>query len=206
MLIIYYLQGNREENVSRKLTDAMVGWIKIDGAAIEYPVMYTPDDGDFYLTHGFNKQKARNGVPFIDQRCTVEPPGTNIIIYGHHMKNGTMFADLAQYKDKNFWRDHPMIRFDTLYARQEYEVLAVFRSQIYESDEKVFKHYTFISANSREDFDEYAENIKALSLYDTGVRASYGDELLTHITCDYQTDNAQMVVVAINNRIVGCLQ
>lgn len=80
----------------------MVGWIKIDGTAIDYPVMYTPNDGDFYLTHGFNKQKARNGVPFIDQRCTVEPPGTNIIIYGHHMKNGTMFADLAQYKDKNF--------------------------------------------------------------------------------------------------------
>lgn len=89
-----------------------------------------------------------------------------------------------------------MIRFDTLYARQEYEVLAVFRSQLYESDEKVFKHYTFISANSREDFDEYAENIKALSLYDTGVTASYGDELLTLITCHYQTENAQIVVVA----------
>jgi sortase B len=89
----------------------MVGWVKIEGTAINYPVMYTPNDGDFYLNHGFDKQKSKSGVPFIDQRCSINPPATNIIIYGHHMKNGTMFADLAKYKDKKFWQDHPVVRF-----------------------------------------------------------------------------------------------
>lgn len=174
----------------------MAGWIKIEGTAINYPVMYTPDDGDFYLNHGFDRQKSKSGVPFIDQRCSVDPPGTNTIIYGHHMKNGTMFADLAKYKDKAFWEDHPVVRFDTLSAQQEYEIIAVFQSKIYGSDEDVFKHYNFINANSQADFDRYIENIKALSLYDTGVTAEYGDQLLSLVTCDYHDENGQMVVVA----------
>ena len=175
----------------------MVGWIKIDGTAIDYPVMYTPDDGDYYLTRGFDKQKAKSGVPFIDQRCVLEPPGSNTIIYGHHMKNGTMFAGLEQYKDEEFFKEHPTIRFDTLHKRQEYEIIAVFESRIYAPNEKVFKHYNFINANSQADFDEYMQNINALSLYETGVNASYGDELVTLITCDYKVEDGQMVVVAV---------
>lgn len=174
----------------------MIGWVKIEGTAINYPVMYTPNDGDFYLNHGFDRQKSKSGVPFIDLRCAVDPPGTNTIIYGHHMKNGTMFADLAKYKDKKFWKDHPIVRFDTLSAQQEYEIIAVFQSKIFGSNEDVFKHYNFINANSQADFDRYIVNIKALSLYDTGVTAEYGDLLLSLVTCDYHDENGQMVVVA----------
>ena len=174
----------------------MVGWVKIEGTAINYPVMYTPNDGDYYLNHGFDRKKAKSGVPFIDQRCAIDPLGTNTIIYGHHMKNGTMFADLAKYKSKKYWEEHPKVRFDTLSAQQEYEIIAVFQSKIYGSNEKVFKHYNFINAHSQADFDRYMENIKALSLYDTGVTAEYGDQLLSLVTCDYHDENGQMVVVA----------
>jgi sortase B len=172
----------------------MAGWIRVDGTSIDYPVMYTADD--FYLSHGFDKKAARSGVPFIDPRCTVDPPGTNTIIYGHHMKNGTMFATLENYKDEDHYRAHPIIRFDTLYEEQEYEIIAAFESQIYRKSDTVFKHYDFLKAGSEADFDEYLTNIKALSLYDTGLTASYGDELLTLITCDYHTKNGQFVVVA----------
>jgi len=172
----------------------MVGWIQIDGTVIDYPVMYTADD--FYLDHGFDREESKSGVPFIDRRCTVEPFGTNTIIYGHHMKNGTMFASLLRYEDEDYYREHPVIRFDTLYDHQEYEIIAVFRSRIYRKSDTVYKHYNFLSAESEDDFDEYIRHIKELALYDTGVDAAYGDRLLTLITCAYHTENGQFVVVA----------
>ena len=174
----------------------MAGWVKIDGTAIDYPVMYTPDDGEFYLTHGFDKEKSRSGVPFIDKRCPVEPLGTNTIIYGHHMKNGTMFASLDRYKDEAFFKEHPAIRFNTLYKEQEYAIVAVFESRIYGKDDTAFKHYNFLDAGNEADFKDYLTNIKALALYDTGVAAKYGDVLITLVTCGYQTENGQFVVVA----------
>lgn len=172
----------------------MVGWIKIDGTVIDYPVMYTSDD--FYLSHGFDRAESKIGVPFIDKRCTVEPLGTNTIVYGHHMKNGTMFAGLENYKNRYYYKEHPRIHFDTLYEQQEYEIIAVFESQIYRKSDTVFKHYNFLNAEGQMDFDEYILNIKLLSIYDTGVTASYGDELLTLVTCDYHRENGQFVVVA----------
>ncbi len=147
-----------------QLNTDMAGWIKIDGSRIDYPVMYTPEDGNFYLTHGFDKEAARSGVPIIDARCTVNPFGTNKIIYGHHMKNGTMFAGLDGYKDEDYYKENPTIRFDTIYTQQEYEIIAVFENQIYNKKDTDFKHYNFLNAESKADFDEYIANIKALSL------------------------------------------
>lgn len=139
----------------------------------------TPGDGEFYLDHGFDKTESISGVPFIDPRCSVDPFGTNTIIYGHHMKNGTMFAGLMKYEDEDFYKAHSTIRFDALYAEQEYDIIAVFRSKIYYQSDTVFKHYNFLNAESKADFDEYIHSIKELALYDTGVTAAYGEELLT---------------------------
>lgn len=184
-----------------RLNPDITGWISIDGTPINYPVMVTPDGGDFYLNHGFDKEKTRSGVPFIDERCAVNPLGINTIIYGHHMKNGTMFAGLEQYRDENFYTKHPTIRFDTLYARQEYRIIAAFESQLYQKNEKTFKFYNYANIGGTEDFNDYIENIKALSFYDTGVATSYGDSLLTLVTCAYQTENGRFVVVARKENI-----
>lgn len=172
----------------------LIGWIKIDGTVIDFPVMYTADD--FYLNHDFNKDSSKSGVPYIDKRCTVAPFATNTIIYGHHMKNGKMFASLELYKDESYYKEHPIIQFDTLYEQQQFEIIAVFKSQIYRKSDTVFKHYNFLNAESESDFDEYMDNIKALSLYSTGRSAIYGDQLLTLSTCAYHTENGQFLVVA----------
>ncbi len=172
----------------------LAGWIRIAGTKIDYPVMYTGDD--FYLSHGFDKKATRSGVPFIDKRCSVRPMGTNTIIYGHHMKNGTMFAGLEKYKSEKYYKEHPVIQLDTLYEQQEYEIVAVFESRIFRKSETVFKHYNFLHAGSEAEFNEYLNGIKALALYDTGIAAFYGDSLLTLVTCAYHTENGQFVVVA----------
>ncbi len=137
-----------------------------------------------------------SGVPFIDGRCTVEPYGQNTIVYGHHMRDGTMFASLLRYADEAYYRAHPVIRFDSLTEPRQYEIVAVFRSRAYKKGETGFRHYNFLNAQSAEDFNGYIANIRALRLYDTGIEACQDDELLTLVTCDYHTENGQFVVLA----------
>ena len=119
-----------------------------------------------------------------------------IIIYGHHMNDGSMFAGLMKFKDKNFWEKHKTVSFDTLTDRQTYEVIAVFKTVVYTDSPDSFKYYHFINAETDEDFTAYVEKCKELSLYDTGVTAKYGDKLLTLSTCEYSRTNGRLVVVA----------
>jgi len=181
----------------------LAGWIAIEGTRIDYPVMYRADEDNFYLTHDFDRNSSRSGVPFIDGRCRIDPASTNVIVYGHHIKNGTMFADLKKYVSEAFFIEHPVIRFDTLYEQHEYRILAVFKSRIYEKGEEGFRHYDFIDAETENDYTIFIENIKGQALYETGVSASYGDELLTLITCGYHAPYGQLVVVAKKTGTVG---
>lgn len=174
----------------------LVGWVKITGTPIDYPVVQKPGDEDYYLTHGFDGEKNINGLPVLDAACDFLKPGTNLIIHGHNMKNGQMFASLHKYKGEKFYREHSVINFDTLYGQGEYEIIAVFLSRVYKKNENVFKFYQFTEARNKEEFDKYINNIKELSLYDTGVTAEYGDELITLSTCSYHTENGRIAVVA----------
>lgn len=172
----------------------LYGWIKIEDTIIDYPVMYTPDEPEKYLHADFENQYSYGGVPFLEDSCT--PESDNLIIYGHNMANGTMFRELLQYEKESFWKEHPTIRFDTLYEEQEYEVLAVFYDRVYYKSENVFKFYQFIDAEDEADFAYAMENYKEKALYDTGVTANYGDQLITLVTCAYHVDNGRFVVVA----------
>lgn len=181
------------DKLSRQNAD-MIGWIKIDGTKIDYPVMYTGDD--FYLSHDFDKASSKSGLPFIDKRCIIEPFGTNTIIYAHNLKNGSMFSGLLKYKSSDYYAEHPIIHFDTLYEAQEYEIVAAFESEVYRKNDTVFKHYNFLNADNQAAFDEYIAGLKKLSLYDTGIHPEYGDVLITLMTCSYHTKNGRFVVVA----------
>ena len=92
----------------------MVGWIKVEDTKINYPVMQSKDNPNFYLKHGFDKAYTDYGCPYVQENCDMELPSDNIIIYGHHMNDGSMFAGLMKFKDKSFWEKHKTIRFDTL--------------------------------------------------------------------------------------------
>ena len=173
----------------------LYGWIKIEGTNIDYPVMFKKQS-DYYINHNFYKEKNSAGSIFIDKYNIVEPRDTNLILYGHNMKDGTMFHDLINYKEYDYYISHKNISFNTLTSEDNYEIIAVFLSKVYNVDEDVFKFYKFYSAHNTESFNYYIDNVKALSLYDTGVTAEYGDELITLSTCEYSTDNGRFVVVA----------
>lgn len=101
----------------------LAGWIQIDGTNINYPVMQSKHDPDFYLKHNFEKADSPHGCPYVQANCDLQTPSDNILVYGHNMKDGTMFSDLLQYKRESFWEQHRIIRFDTLTAQAEYTLI-----------------------------------------------------------------------------------
>lgn len=173
----------------------LIGWLKIDDTNIDYPVMQTSNN-EYYLDHNFNQEYDKNGSIFMDAACDVVHRNTNLIIYGHHMKSGKMFGNLNNYSKKEYYEKHSTIRFDTIYEKGIYEVMYVFRSKIYNEEDIVFKYYQFFDAASEKEFDSNMKEMAALSLYDTGVTAAYGDELLTLSTCDSSETDGRFVVVA----------
>lgn len=174
----------------------MIAWLQIDGMEIDYPVMWTPEDEEYYLTRDFNGRSSSNGCLLLDTDSSLEPLTTNLIIHGHNMRSGAMFGDLSDYKDSEFEKEHDTIRLYTENGIRTYEVLAVFYSQVYYQSDDVFKYYAFFQADTRAEFDDFYKNIKELSIYDTGVTAEFGDHFLTLSTCAYHVDYGRFVVVA----------
>lgn len=177
------------------INDDLFGWLTIEAVGIDYPVVHTPDDPEHYLRRAFDGSYSGSGVPFVDGKCPAE--GCYYLIYGHHMNNGTMFGRLPDYQDEDFCKEHPVIRFDTLYEHREYVVMAAFFSRIYGKDEQgVFRYYEYFDLSDPAIFEEYVRQVNTAALYDTGITAEYGDELLALSTCNYHTADGRFVVVA----------
>ena len=173
----------------------LFGWIEIQDTKVNYPVMYTPEDPEVYLHKAFDGSKSASGVPFLDGGCYLDCG--NYIVYGHNMKNGTMFASILSYAKEDYWREHPVIRFDTLYDTGTYEVVAALYSRVYATDEQgVFRYYNYRDLSDPEVFEEYVAQVRDAALYDTGLEVTYGDQLLTLSTCEYSAKNGRFVVVA----------
>lgn len=178
----------------------LAAWLMIENTEVNYPVMYTPDVPEYYLRKAFDGSYALSGSLFIGADCI--PDGSNIIIYGHNMKDSSMFGSLDSYADEEYAREHSEIIYDLIqpdgsYERLTFEVMAAFYSRIYSVDEEnVFRYYYSTDLSNPDVFQYYIENVISASLYDLGVTAEYGDRLLTLSTCSYHTEDGRFVVVA----------
>lgn len=177
-----------------EMNNDMVGFIQIPGTTIKYPVVQSKYEANFYLRKNFYKVGASCGTIYVREACDVEEPSDNVTIYGHKMRNGTMFADLHLYKEKDFWEDNRIIHFDTLYEYHDYEIFAVFQTEANQPDS--FNYHMFDDARNAEEFDEFVETCKGLAYYDTGITPEYGDKLITLSTCDKSIEEGRLVVVA----------
>ena len=180
------------------LNPDLEGWITIDDTNINYPVMHTPDRPDYYLYRNFYKEDSAHGCIYMREAC-MSSISHNLVIYGHRMKDGSMFNNLLLYEDPAFYESHKYIHFSTLTERYTYEILAVFKTV---ATDEGYPYHLFTYAETPEEFDRYVADVKALSLHETGVDAAYGDKLITLSTCEYSRDNGRMVVVA--KRIDNC--
>lgn len=173
----------------------IVGWLEIENTNINYPILQG-EDNDFYLDHDYKKSYYIGGSLFLDKNYSWSIPNTNLLIYGHNMDDGTMFQDLLKYQNKKFYEKHPIIRFTTAKEDAIYEIIAAFRSKVYYVTDKVFKYYKFIHAENESEYNDYVTNVKAISCYDTGKTAKYGQQLITLSTCSYHTKDGRFAVVA----------
>ncbi|MBO4863106.1 MAG: class B sortase [Eubacterium sp.] len=179
-----------------EMNNDFIGWLMIPDTKIDYPVMYTPNDEEYYLHRDYNKENSSSGTLFLGKRSDCIKPSDNVIIYGHNMKAGTMFHGIISYESEDFYKEHKTIYFDTIDNNGKYEVIAAFRTEIREDDANSFKYYEFANASTPEEFDEYVERAKKLTPYTIDETAVYGEKLLTLSTCAYHVSDGRFVVVA----------
>ena len=176
----------------KKANSDVTGWIHVDGTVIDYPVMQTPETPDFYLKRGFDKKYSAYGMIYMAEDCDLDAGCPNFVLYGHHMKNGSMFAALEKYTSEEFYREHPEILFDTLEETGRYQVAAVFKmpgAQITEAFAGT------LLAATEEDYNAFIAYAKENSLYDTGVTPQWPEQLLTLGTCEYTYEDGRLFVV-----------
>ena len=178
----------------------LTAWLTVPGTQLDYPVLYTPQEPEFYLRRAFDGSYAVSGSLFIGAGSA--PDSEHVMIYGHYMRNGSMFGSLDRYADPAYWEEHPEITYDLIqpdgsYQRHTYQVMAAFYSRVYRTDETgVFRFYYYQDLSDPAAFQEYVDGLEGAALYDTGVTAQPGDRLLTLITCSYHTDGGRFVVAA----------
>lgn len=178
-----------------KMNNDLAGWITIDGTEIDYPVMHTPDEPNFYLKKNFGKEYSVHGCIYAREECDLNEPSDNITIYGHNMMDGSMFAGLHKYAEKETWEENPLIIFNTLYEYHVYKIFAVFKTTA--SVDEGFRYHQFVNAATEEEFNTFVETCKELSFYDTGITPVYGDKIITLSTCEYTLTNGRLVVSAV---------
>ena len=172
------------------------GWIRIEDTNINYPLLQS-DNNTYYLTHNYKKEQSNYGSIFINSNCDIKDDNANVIIYGHDLKNGQMFQNLLKYESKSFYEQHPIIQIATDENEKQYEIICTFKSRVfYQNEKNVFRFYQYYNFDNEDKYSEYINNCKKIQLYDTGKTATYGEQLITLITCEYSQENGRMVVVA----------
>ena len=179
----------------KKENSDIVGWLEIENTSINYPVLQGTDN-EYYMTHNYKKEKSKNGSIFLNYKYDWNIASNNLLIYGHNLNNGTMFQELLKYSDKNFYINHPIIRFTTEKEDSEFEIISVFKSRVYyNTEQNVFRYYFFINPSSEEEYNNFVQNAKNSSMYNIDSTATYGDQLITLSTCSYHVKDGRFVVI-----------
>ena len=167
------------------------GWISMSGTNINYPVMQTPSNPQKYLNKNFYGEYSYSGTPFLDSRCSAD--STNLIIYGHHMNNGAMFADLCNYTDYSYFTERPTVVLETKDGAFAYSVFSVMKVK---SDDD---WYRFTTVGTEKSYNSRIEYAKEKSIYDTGITPVYGQQILTLSTCYGYNQDDRILVLAVRN-------
>ncbi|MDR1927903.1 MAG: class B sortase [Oscillospiraceae bacterium] len=172
-----------------------IGWLSAPGGKIDLPIVKTTNN-NYYLHRDFKCNPSRYGNPFLDQNNSVDPLDANLIIYGHHMKDGKIFAHLQDYQQKETVLKHPVISLELKETTLQYKIFAVFRTNGYASEDNgyVFQFNT-TNFTGKADFDGFIRQLKQRTLINTGVDVAYGDRLISLQTCMYDYSNEFLVVV-----------
>lgn len=187
-----------DTDTTNKLYDLMlrnkdcVGWLKVANTDIDYPVMLTKDEPEYYLRRNFNKSYSYMGTPFMDANCNIGI-SKNLIIYGHNMKNGKMFASLMKFKNKEYFDEHQSVEFITPNEKAIYHIICVAKVKADDS------WYSFIDDLGEDDYNEKIKELYSKSLYRSNYEFGYNDEFLTLSTCEYSQNDGRLILICVKS-------
>ena len=161
----------------------------IEGTRIDYPVMYKAGDNSFYLSHNFQKEDSISGTPFLDGNYDPLDSKQHLILYGYHMKDGSMFTDLMNYEKVDYYEKHKTIQLFLQENEYEYEVFAV--CVISAIDDKEL----FYLPDSKE-YGSYLADVKEKAVYETKNYPKNQERLLLLSACEYSKEEGSLVVLA----------
>lgn len=169
-------------------------WLTVSGTSIDYPVMYTPEDPEFYLHRAFDKSDSVSGTPFIGEDGS--PESDLFIIYGHNMRNGTMFGTLSRYEDPDFYRENTTLTLASAEGERVYEIFAAVETRVLDTGEVGYRYYSHAGTLTEADFQELTGWLAEHALYPTGITPAFGEQIVILSTCSYHTENGRFLVAA----------
>ena len=173
----------------------VVGWLTIPNTTIDAEVLQKVGDNVYYERRDITQKYNWYGCYYADGGNTFGTRNDltkNTIIYGHNMNDGSMFADIAGYTQETYWREHPIIQCDSLTRQREYEVMAVLQ---FKDSEQAAQDYYSVPCDEM-NFTEYISRLADAALYDTGIQAVWGDQILALSTCSRQDSDSRILVIA----------
>lgn len=191
-------EGYRDRfNALYQVNQDITGWVKIDGTRIDYPVVHTQNN-DYYLNHTFYKNYNPAGTPFLDYRCdfSIDNMSTNSLVYAHNLNSGAMFQNIVNYKNVSYYKEHPLVSYDTVYEDYDWKIVGMFFTNADMSLNDSFAYHMFINKSSDEEFYRVLNEAMQRSFFTTGVDVNANDKLLMLSTCDNAYDNSRLVLVA----------
>ena len=169
-------------------------WLTVAGTEIDYPVMYTPEEPQYYLHRAFDKSDSVSGTPFIGEGGS--PESDLFIIYGHNMKNGTMFGTLSRYAEPDFYREHSALTLASAEGESVYEIFAAVETRVLYSSETGYRYYSHSGTLTKTHFTELTSWLANNALYPTDVIPSFGEQIVILSTCSYHTENGRFLIAA----------
>lgn len=172
------------------------GWITIKGTNIDYPVLQSgKDDPEYYLHRNIDRNTDKAGSIFLDVNSSVEENTKNMVIYGHNMKStDNMFHYLIKYNDIEYYREHPVITFDTLYHKGQWKIISILKADADVNDD--FFNFTRARFANNEDFLDFIYQLRIRSIYNIPVDVNEEDQIIILSTCSYELDNYRTLIVA----------
>ncbi len=175
-----------------------IGWIRIPGTIIDYPVMWTPEFSDYYLDKNFEEEFSSSGSIYLSARSNPNEVTPNWLVHGHSMYSGTMFRDLLEYTEKDFLDENPTFTFETVEGEKTYQIIAVLETQVFPVDTKEFAYYDYDGLKTESEYNAYVNGLWANSTYLVGDKPSYPQQLISLSTCAKQDiETGRLVIVGL---------
>lgn len=187
-----------------------LGWLKIKGSSISYPVMQREGDSEYYLHRDFDGNYSFYGTPFLDARCSLE--SDNCIVYGHNINGGRMFGALHAYASESYYKEHPEVKFRVEEEKRSYQIVSVIQTDISSPV------YSFVDVGNWGEYQEYVKTIISSSLYHTEMGEEIDQEMreqteeeffrsyqfLTLSTCrSWVGRNARLLVISARKKVTA---